>query len=102
LLSGVAQTHAQFGLVCGFSVFGEIIQVKLFRFRAPEYWKTRTTPGYLLSFASIQAGAAFRENVGSHLTAAKRAEIEKLAAGFHPNPMEMLHELMQKRAAQPK
>ncbi len=66
--------------------------------RAPNYEDAY----FWLTFAGIQAGAVYRENVGSHLPAEKRAELEKLAAGFHPDPMTLLHDLMQKRAAQPK
>ena len=66
--------------------------------RAPNY-----EDAYLwLTDGGLKAGAVFREQVGMHLTAAKRAEMEKLAAGFHPDPMTELHDLMQKGAAQQK
>ena len=57
---------------------------------------------FWLSYGTVASGAAFRENVGSHLTAARRAEIEKLASDFHPDPFTLLHQIMQKRATQSK
>jgi hypothetical protein len=57
---------------------------------------------FWLTNGGLPAGAVFREKVGMHLTAAKRAELEKLSAGFHPDPMTVFHDLMHKGSAQPK
>ncbi len=57
---------------------------------------------FWLTNGGLPAGATFREKVGMHLTATQRAELEKLSAGFRPDPMTLLHEQMEKRAGQPK
>src|SRR5579862_1012672 len=50
--------------------------------RAPNYEDAY----FWLTYGGIQAGEVFRQKVGMHLTAEKRAELEKLAAAFHPDP----------------
>jgi len=63
--------------------------------RAPNY----ADAYFWLTYGGLQAGEVFRENVGTHLTAAKRAEMEKLAAGFRPDAMTLFHDMMQKGTA---
>jgi tetratricopeptide (TPR) repeat protein len=54
---------------------------------------------FWLTNGSLNAGKTFREKVGSRLTATQRALIEKLSAGFRPDPMELLHQQMMKASA---
>src|ERR1700690_577808 len=55
---------------------------------------------FWLTTGGLPAGAVFRQKVGKHLTDAQRAEIEKRAAKFHPNPMELFHDMMIQGTAQ--
>jgi len=66
--------------------------------RAPNYEDAY----FWLANSRLRSGVVFREKVGAHLTAARRAELEKLAADFHPEPMTALHEMMMKQSKQPK
>ena len=78
--------------------FAGVLNAKGSADRAPNYEDAY----FWLTSGGLQAGAVFREKVGTHLTAAKREELEKLAAGFHPDPMTLLHERMMKATQQPK
>jgi len=40
---------------------------------------------------NIDAGKIFRQKVANHLTSGQRAQVEKLAGAFRPNPLELLH-----------
>jgi tetratricopeptide (TPR) repeat protein len=57
---------------------------------------------FWLSTGELKAGAVFLQKVGKHLSDAERAEIEKRVANFHPNPMELLHDMLETGPAQQK
>ena len=78
--------------------FAGVLNAKGSADRAPNYEDAY----FWLANGGLPAGAVFREKVGMRLTPAKRAEMEKLASGFHPSPMTLLHERMQKATQQPK
>ena len=78
--------------------FAGVLNAKGSADRAPNYEDAY----FWLTNGGLQAGTVFREKVGTHLTAVKREELEKLAAGFHPDPMTLLHERMMKATQQPK
>ena len=63
---------------------------------APDYAEAY----FWLTTGGLKSGAVFLQKVGKHLTDAQRAEIEKRAANFHPNPMELLHDMMTKQPQQ--
>jgi tetratricopeptide (TPR) repeat protein len=49
---------------------------------------------FWLTTGGLKSAAVFLQKVGKHLTDAQRAEIEKRATNFHPDPMELLHDVM--------
>ena len=55
---------------------------------------------FWLTAGGLKSGAVFLKKVGQHLTDAQRAEIEKRAATFHPEPMELFHDMMNKASGQ--
>jgi tetratricopeptide (TPR) repeat protein len=55
---------------------------------------------FWLTTGGLKSGAVLVQKVGSHLTPAQRTEIEKRAANFHPDPMELLHDMMKPASQQ--
>ena len=56
---------------------------------------------FWLTKGGLKSGAVFLQKVAHHLTPAQRAEIEKRAANFHPDPMELFHDMVGPGSAQP-
>jgi tetratricopeptide (TPR) repeat protein len=54
---------------------------------------------FWLTTGGLKSGAVFLQKAGKHLTDAQRAEIEKRAGNFHPNPMELLHDMLETGSA---